>query len=107
MFPPFSVFGMIPRVVLISCKAFLDIVLILKSLYKYNISVSSAKGENVNVDKVLNVLRVLGILENLNYLIPEQELVPTEMVDIGRNRKRVTGKRKKNEKKTWTWGDEK
>lgn len=61
----------------------------------------------MNVDKVLNVLRVLGILENLNYLIPEQELVPTEMVDIGRKRKRVTGKRKKNEKKTWTWGDEK
>ncbi|XCP85231.1 hypothetical protein ABXS75_00010 [Roseburia hominis] len=34
------------------------------------------KGESVYLDSMLNVLRVLGVLENLNLLLQEQELAP-------------------------------
>lgn len=64
-------------------------------------------GEGVKVESVLNILRVLGVLGNLNVLVQEQVLAPTEIVDIGKKRKRVTAARKKQEKSTWVWGDEK
>lgn len=65
------------------------------------------KGESVNVENVLNILRVLGVLGNLNQLVQEQTLVPTEMIDAGKKRKRVSGKQRREKKKTWVWGDEK
>jgi len=64
-------------------------------------------GEGVKVESVLNILRVLGILGNLNELIQEQVLAPTQIIDIGKKRKRVTATKKKREKSTWVWGDEK
>lgn len=64
-------------------------------------------GEGVNAESVLNILRVLGVLGNLDQLIQEQVLAPTELIDIGKKRKRVTTAKKKQEKGTWIWGDEK
>lgn len=52
-------------------------------------------GESVKVESVLNILRVLGMLENLNNLIQEQVLASAEIVDIGKKRKRVTTAKKK------------
>lgn len=63
-------------------------------------------GESVKVESVLNVLRVLKVLPNIDLLLQEQILAPTEMVDYGRKRKRVSSKKKIQEKKTWVWGDE-
>ncbi len=65
------------------------------------------KGESVNFENVLNILRVLGVLGNLNQLVQEQVLAPTEMIDVGKKRRRVSGKQRKEEKKAWVWGDEK
>lgn len=64
-------------------------------------------GESVKVESVLNILRALGVLGNLNEMIQEQELKPTELIDIGKKRKRVTAARTAQEKRTWVWGDEK
>lgn len=64
-------------------------------------------GESVKVESMLNILRVLGVLGNLNEMIQEQVLAPTEIIDIGKKRKRVTTAGKKQEKGTWVWGDEK
>ncbi len=64
-------------------------------------------GESVKVESVLNILRVLGMLGNLNEMIQEQVLAPTELIDIGKKRKRVTAAKKEQEKSTWVWGDEK
>lgn len=64
-------------------------------------------GESVKVENVLNVLRILRVLPNLDLLIQEQVLTPTELVDYGKKRKRVSGRKKAPEEKKWTWGDEK
>ncbi len=64
-------------------------------------------GESVKVESVLNILRVLGVLGNLNEMIQEQVLAPTEIIDIGKKRKRVTAAKKNQERSTWVWGDEK
>ena len=64
-------------------------------------------GESVKVESVLNILRVLGVLENLDQMIQDQQLAPTEIIDVGKKRKRVTAAKKKQEKGTWIWGDEK
>ncbi len=62
------------------------------------------KGESVNVENVLNVLRVLG---NLNQLVQEQVLAPTELIDVGKKRRRASGKQKSQKRETWVWGHEK
>lgn len=64
-------------------------------------------GESVKVESVLNVLRVLKVLPNLDLLLQEQVLMPTEIVDYGKKRKRVSSKETVEENKTWVWGDEK
>lgn len=63
-------------------------------------------GENVKVDNILNVFRALGILPNLNYLIQEQTIAPTEMIDVGKKRKRVKYSEKRTTNTAWKWGDE-
>lgn len=65
------------------------------------------KGESVNVENVLNVLRVLGVLGNLNQLLQEQVIAPTELIDVGKKRRRASGKQKSQKRETWVWGDEK
>lgn len=64
-------------------------------------------GENVKVENILNVMRALSLLSNLEILIPEQEVVPSVMLDLGGRKKRVSLKRVKNVEETeWKWGDE-
>lgn len=63
-------------------------------------------GESVKVESVLDVFRALNILANLDMLVPEQLLIPTEVVDYGRKRRRVSSKKKTREKEEWVWGDE-
>lgn len=64
-------------------------------------------GESVKVESVLNVLRILKVLPNLDLLLQDQVLIPTEIVDCGKKRRRVSSKKKTMENKAWIWGDEK
>ena len=64
-------------------------------------------GENVKVENILNVMRALSLLSNLNIVIPEQEIVPSVVIERTIRRKRVTAKRKNKDAETeWKWGDE-
>lgn len=66
-------------------------------------------GENVNMEALMNVMRSMNLLQNFDILIPEQEILPTELHDRGRRRMRVGRPKKSVERNNsnWKWGDEK
>lgn len=63
-------------------------------------------GEGTSMDNLMKVMRVLGLLQNFDLLIPEQELMPDEIFQNKSKRKRVS-KAKSTDKSDWIWGDEK
>lgn len=64
-------------------------------------------GENVKLDVLCNILRVLGCVGNIDLLLPPQELAPTEIVK-GKTKKMRAAKKQSNKRTTnWKWGDEK
>lgn len=64
-------------------------------------------GENTNLSNLLNVLRVIKMIPNLDLLIPEQDFVPTDYVDYGKKRERISRKNKDIETDEWKWGEDK
>ena len=58
----------------------------------------------------LRVLRVLGLIEQLDQLLPEPTLRPMQLLRAGgRRRKRASPKRRQiddEDGRPWTWGDE-
>ena len=64
------------------------------------------KGNSVNVDKILNVLRAVQCLSALEVLVPAQELSPAEFFQGKKKRKRVSAKMKQASRPEWKWGDE-
>ena len=60
-------------------------------------------GESVNMDNFMRVLYSLGCLENMDLLVPEQEIRPSEIISGKKKRVRAS-KRKINTE--WKWGDE-
>lgn len=65
------------------------------------------KGMAVRYDYLLNILRVLNCLSNIELLIPEQEMRPSEYFEGKEKRKRVRASRDDLRKNDWKWGDEK
>ena len=64
-------------------------------------------GENVKIENLLNILRVLDLLENINTLIPEQEIPPSVLLDRGKKRVRAYLQKSEHVKESkWKWGDE-
>ena len=64
-------------------------------------------GENVKVENIINVMRAMQLLQNIELLIPEQEIRPTELHDKGKKRMRATSKKSAaNSTGEWKWGDE-
>lgn len=62
-------------------------------------------GEGVNIENLMRVMRVLGLLQNFNLLVPEQELTPDEILHKKQKRKRAV-KLSETNKSDWKWGDE-
>ena len=60
-------------------------------------------GEGVNMENYMKVLRILGLLPNLDLLIPEQQPTPEELFK-GRPKRLRASKQKK--ARGWKWGDE-
>ncbi|WP_018014501.1 helix-turn-helix domain-containing protein [Teredinibacter turnerae] len=58
------------------------------------------KGGSVSLDALIRVLRVLGLLERLDALVPQAEMSPVAQVRESRQklRKRATGTRKTSQK---------
>ena len=64
-------------------------------------------GESVRFEYVLNTLRALNLLSNIDLLVQEQEMRPSDLLDYGKKRKRVRIAPKENPlHKPWKWGDE-
>ena len=64
-------------------------------------------GESARFEYVLNTLRALNLLSNIDLLVQEQEIRPSDLLDYGKKRKRVRTAPKENPlRKPWKWGDE-
>lgn len=68
-------------------------------------------GAPVSFETYLNVLRALGLLGNLNILVPEHQEKPTDVLaELTPNKKRASRKRNRERSETtantWKWGDE-
>lgn len=75
-----------------------------KAGISYNTVVRFEKGDGTKLENLIKIMRVLGVLQNFDLLIPEQELTPEEIFKGGSKRKRASKTRK--EDKSWIWGDE-
>jgi|LauGreDrversion2_6_1035139.scaffolds.fasta_scaffold03317_4 transcriptional regulator with XRE-family HTH domain len=65
-------------------------------------------GNPIQLDKFVRVLRVLRLSENLDLLLPENELRPLQLIGPkAKPRQRASSQRLKNNasSKGWTWGD--
>ncbi len=65
------------------------------------------KGENTGIFNLLNVLRALGVLSNIEVLLPEKRVAPNELREMGKKRQRVSARQKLNDRIPFKWGDEK
>ena len=64
-------------------------------------------GKDVSFSTVISVLRALGQLQNLELMIPEQSIRPSQIAAMGKARERAARKKKKStDKSSWAWGDE-
>lgn len=62
-------------------------------------------GKDVTLGSIINVMRALSLLGNLDLLVPEQGPRPSDLIAIGKKRQRATSV-KKSGNATWVWGDE-
>ncbi|MBO5336392.1 MAG: helix-turn-helix domain-containing protein [Lachnospiraceae bacterium] len=76
-----------------------------KAGVSFNTVVRIENGEGSNINNLMRIMRALGLIENFNLLIPEQEQLPEEAFKSEYKRKRVSKSRL--DKVEWQWGDEK
>jgi len=64
-------------------------------------------GKDVSFRTVIEIIRALGCLQNMDILLPEQIIRPSQLAEMGKKRERAPRQRKKKDSADWTWGDEK
>lgn len=64
-------------------------------------------GKDVSFKTVIEVLRALGFLQNMDLLLPEQIIRPSQLAEMGKKRERAPRQKKEKDHADWTWGDEK
>ena len=65
-------------------------------------------GRSVQMSNLIKILRALGLQQNLDILVPRIMDHPTEIRELGRNRKRATSPAyRKKPDGAFKWGDEK
>ncbi|MEK6155328.1 helix-turn-helix transcriptional regulator [Flavobacteriaceae bacterium 3-367] len=53
------------------------------------------RGKGVTLSSLIGILRMLGLLQNIEYLFPEDEISPIEVIKLkGKKRKRASTKKK-------------
>lgn len=60
-------------------------------------------GEGVNIENYMKILRILELLHNFDFLVPEQQPTPEELFKGKPKRKRASRQKRERE---WKWGDE-
>ena len=64
-------------------------------------------GRDVKLDSLLSVLRALGLLANVELLVPEPLVRPLALLDTPARRRRATSPKKRSTPhEGWKWGDE-
>jgi transcriptional regulator with XRE-family HTH domain len=64
-------------------------------------------GANVQLVTIIRIFRVLGLLPNLDQMLPESAPRPIDALKRkGRPRQRASSHRRKERDKPWTWADE-
>jgi transcriptional regulator with XRE-family HTH domain len=64
------------------------------------------KGEPAGLVSLIRLLRGLGLVENLNALLPDTGLRPMDMLKLGKSRQRAAKPRQKPGKSEWRWGED-
>ena len=64
-------------------------------------------GDNIKLESFFNILRVLNCIQNVELLMPEQQITPEMIFNKEQKRQRASSKQKKENKSSWKWGDEK
>lgn len=72
----------------------------------YNTLIRIENGDGANIENLIRVMRTLGLLQNFDLLIPEQNMTAEEFFYNKPKRKRVSRVKKEN-RTDWVWGDEK
>jgi transcriptional regulator with XRE-family HTH domain len=62
-------------------------------------------GENISLENVIAILRVLKQIQEINLLFPEEKTNPFDVIQLGNKRQRVSTK-KTSKKNTWNWNEE-
>jgi len=64
-------------------------------------------GHSTSVSNFIRILRSLGLLENMDALIPETTVSPIQQMKLqGKNRQRASSSKPKNEARAWSWEDD-
>jgi len=67
--------------------------------------VRAESGANVGFDQIINIMRALGLLSNIDMLLPEYEPSPLDIVSGKKKRQRASSS-KPAKGSEWKWGDE-
>ena len=64
-------------------------------------------GKDISFATVIEVMRALGQLQNLDLLVPEQTVRPSQLLTQKKPRERATSKKYRPDTQSgWKWGDE-
>ena len=64
-------------------------------------------GHSTQLSNFIRLLRSLGLLENMNSLVPEPAISPIEQMKLqGKNRKRASSSKRDEEREAWSWGED-
>ena len=68
---------------------------------------SIERGGEARLGSYLSILRSLGLLGNADMLVPETSVRPSQLAELGHERKRVRARKSQDyELASWKWGDE-
>ncbi|TVP95934.1 MAG: XRE family transcriptional regulator [Acholeplasmatales bacterium] len=62
-------------------------------------------GENITLDNLLSILRVLRLLQEINLLFPERKVNPFDVLNLGHSKKRASSKHTRIDS-SWEWEKE-
>jgi putative transcriptional regulator len=63
-------------------------------------------GHSTTVSNFIRLLRSLGLLENMDALVPEPSISPIQQMKLqGRSRKRASSSKREEEGGIWSWGE--
>ncbi|MCF6215905.1 MAG: helix-turn-helix domain-containing protein [Emcibacter sp.] len=65
------------------------------------------RGHSTQLSNFIRLLRHLGLLDNMNALVPESALSPIQQIKLqGKSRKRASAEDPVKDNEVWAWGDE-